>query len=267
MAVRLPVMASMIELTDREWVIVRDLFDPKGRRGVPARFRRRDMVDAILFLARTGCQWRYLPAKYPPWEAVWEQWRRWRASGVWAQAMGRIARIIRARHRRKAEPTMVMIDAQTVRGGRAGPTFHNAGGRGGRTIGAKRSILIEILGLPLAVRVDPAKPHDVRSGRELLDERLPELPNVAAIVADRGYRGLAALAARRGMTLDIKAPPKGTKGFTPLRPLYKVEHAFARLGRWRRLSRCYEGTEASAKAWLEVAATAYLSARLRVVPP
>ncbi|HEY5277381.1 MAG TPA: hypothetical protein VIK38_12795, partial [Coriobacteriia bacterium] len=59
-----------------------------------------------------------------------------------------------------------MIDAQTVRGGRARPTFHNAGGRGGRTIDTTRSILVEILGLPPAVRVDPAKPHDVRVGRE-----------------------------------------------------------------------------------------------------
>ena len=149
---------------------------------------------------------------------------------------------------------MVMLDAQTVRGGRAGPTFHAAGGRGGRTFGAKRSILVEILGLPLAVRVDPARPHDVVAGRELLADRLPELPRVRAVVADRAYRGLARLAARRQLALDIKVPPPGTSGFVPLRPLYRVEHAFAQLGRWRRLSRCYQGTAASARAWLEVAA-------------
>jgi hypothetical protein len=60
-----------------------------------------------------------------------------------------------------------MIDAPTVRGGRAGPTLHEHGGRGGRTNGTKRSIVNEILGLPLAVQVDSVKPHDVRSGREL----------------------------------------------------------------------------------------------------
>jgi putative transposase len=157
-------------------------------------------------------------------------------------------------------------ESETVRGGRAGPTFHNAGGRGGRTIGTKRSILVEILGLPLAVRVDPAKPHDVRVGRELIAERLDELPGIQAIIADRGYRGLAKLAARKHVRLDIKTPPQGTTGFTPLWPLYKVEHAFARLGRWRRLSRCYEGTEASARAWLEVASVGYLLTRLRAEP-
>jgi len=259
-------MSAVIEISDTEWALVEDLFDSPGREGKPARYPRRDVVDAILFLARTGCQWRYLPACYPPWEAVWQQWRRWRSSGVWAKAMTRLAELIRMRHGRTRKPTMVMIDAQTVRGGRAGPTFHEAGGRGGRTNGTKRTIVIEILGLPLAVQVDSAKPHDVRSGRELLIKTLPALGSVKAIVADRGYKGLNKLAAKKGLVLDIKAPPKGTSGFTPIAPLYRVEHAFARLGRWRRLSRCYEGSAASARAWLEVAAVAYLLARLRVEP-
>jgi transposase len=259
-------MASMIELDNTEWALVEDLFDPPGREGAPARYPRRQIVDAILFLARTGCQWRYLPACYPPWEAVWQQWRRWRSNGVWAKAMTRIASLIRTRKGRSAKPSMVMIDGQTVRGGRAGPTFHEKGGRGGRTNGAKRSIVIEILGLPLAVQVESARPHDVSAGRRLLDGTLDDLGSVKAIVADRGYRGLAKMAAKRKINLDIKAPPKGTVGFTPIAPLYRVEHAFARLGRWRRLSRCYEGSSASARAWLEVAAVAYLFARLRVEP-
>jgi putative transposase len=92
-------------------------------------------------------------------------------------------------------------------------------------------------------RVDPAKPHDVKVGRELLASGLNDLPLVRDVIADRGYRGLAVLAARRHVGLLIKAPPTGSSGFVPLAPLFKVEHAFARLGRWRRLSRCYEGEE------------------------
>src|SRR5450759_1339995 len=75
-------VAAIVELTDPEWALVKDLFDPPGRAGVAARYPRRQMVEAILFLARTGIQWRYLPDRYPPWEAVWQQWRRWRENGV-----------------------------------------------------------------------------------------------------------------------------------------------------------------------------------------
>ena len=63
------------------------------------------------------------------------------------------------------------------------------------------------------------------------------------------------------LRLDIKAPHKCRSGFTPIGPLYKIEHAFAQLGRWRRLSRCYEGSQASASAWLEVASVGYLLGR------
>ncbi len=175
--------------------------------------------------------------------------------------MARRWAIVRLLHDRGALPSMVMVDAQTVKGGRYGPTFHEAGGRGGRTIGTKRTLLVEILGLPIAARVDSARPHDVVAAREILRDRLPDLPSVRAIVGDRAYRGLASLAERKHLALDIKAPPKGVSGFTPLWPLYKVEHAIAQLGRWRRLSRCYEGTQASARAWLEVAAVGYLAWR------
>ena len=254
-------MAFAIALTDEQWELVADLFDPPGRRGAPATIPRRQMVEAMLFLARTGCQWRYLPERYGAWSAVWAQWRRWRANGVWERAMTRLAAVVRVLHDREPAPSMVMVDAQTVRGARYGPTFHAAGGRGGRTIGTKRSLLVEILGLPVAAHAGSARPHDVTAARELLREQLPDLPRLRAIVGDRAYRGLAALAERKHVRLDVKAKPKGQTGFRPIAPLYKIEHAFAQLGRWRRLSRCYEGSTASARAWLEVASVGYLAWR------
>lgn len=278
-------MGAVVELTNREWGLVKDLFDPPVHCGVKGTIPKRDIVDAILWLARTGCQWRQLPARYPDWQAVWSQWRRWRDNGTWASAMRILALEVRLAHQRKANPTMVMIDAQTVKGGRAGPTFHEAGGRGGYTRGAKRTILIEILGLPLAVSVESAKPHDVQSARRFLKDQLdpknPALPGLQTIMGDRGYAGLGALATGHGLTLDIKKPPprptlppkkpggkprRGQGVFTPIAPLYKVENAFARLGMWRRLSRCYEQTALGAQTWLEVACVAYLCGRLRIEP-
>jgi putative transposase len=100
------------------------------------------------------------------------------------------------------------------------------------------------------------------AARELLWERIDGLPRLRAVVGDRAYRGLAKLAERKHLALDIKAPPPEVSGLVPIRPLYRIEHAFAQLGRWRRLSLCYEGTTASARAWLEVASVGYLVSRV-----
>lgn len=223
-------MATVIELTEDEWDLVKDLFDPQGRLGVPERYSRQEMVDALLFMARTGIQWRYLPERCPPWWAVWQEWRRWRANGVWARAMVLLAHAVRILKKRPSvEPSMVMVDAQAVRGGRFGPTFHNAGGRGGRTIGAKRSILIEILGLPLAVRVDPASPHDVKVGRELVADSLPGLPRPGDPRRSRLPRPGQARRSQEHQA-QHQGSAGGQKGFTPIAPLSKVEHALPVVG-------------------------------------
>lgn len=88
------------DVTNRQWALVCDLFDPPGRRGAPARIHRRRMVNTVLDRARTGCEWRYLPPQFGPWSAVWQQFRRWRDRGVWAEAMDRLLRADRGRHGR-----------------------------------------------------------------------------------------------------------------------------------------------------------------------
>ncbi len=114
--------------------------------------------------------------------------------------MERLAAIVRVLHDREPIPSMVMVDAQTVKGGRYGPTFHEAGGRGGRTIGTKRTLLVEILGLPLAARADSARPHDVVAARELLRDRLDELPRLAAIVRIVALRGSPSASTSRSIS-------------------------------------------------------------------
>ena len=150
---------------------------PQGAKGT---IPRRDIVDAILWVARTGCQWRYLPGRFPDWQAVWSQWRRWRDKGTWPAGHAAAGAGDPAAVHAQADPTMVMIDGQTVKGKCAGPTFHEAGGRGGYTRGTKRTIRIEILAPPLAVFVESAKPHDVQSARKFLREQLDPKHSAAA---------------------------------------------------------------------------------------
>jgi len=225
-------MAFATDLTNRQWALVSDLFDPPGRRGAPALIPRQWMVNAVLYQARTGCQLRYLPAEFGPWGAVWQQFRRWRAKGVWAAAMDRIRRAACVKAGRDPEPSMDMLDSQTAKGGRGGPTFHEAGGKFGATFGAKRTLFVDYLGLPVAARVDSARPHDSRAGRLLCEAVLPNLPRVTDVLADQGFEPLIPGVGRRHhVTVVIKAWKPKPNGFKPLEPLWRVEDCFAQLGR------------------------------------
>jgi len=256
-------MAYSTDVTDAQWNALRGLFSPRGRPGRRARISARRKVNAILWLARTGAPWRYLPRAYGPWGAIWQQFRRWRDAGVWGRAMSRLVRLARKREGRDPEPSMVMVDAQVVKGRRAGPTFHESGGAGGRTPGTKRTILIDVLGLPVAVRCDPARHNDHKTGWALLDAELPHLPRAQLVLADRGFRGTAhRVASGHDVMMEIRywhERPEG--GFRPIRPLWKVEDCFARLGAWRRLSRCFEATPAGATTWLQVACVGLLTSK------
>lgn len=133
-------------------------------------------------------------------------------------------------------------------------------------MGAKRSILIEILGLPLAVRVDSARPHDVSVGRDLLADHLPGLPLIQAIVADRGYRGLAKLASRKHVKLENQGSAEGRQRLHPARAALSRR---ARVGSARALAvvvallRRHRGERTRPARSRSVA---YLFGRLRVEP-
>ena len=194
----------------------------------------------------------------PPWGAVWQPWRRWRANGVWAVAMARLGGLIRILHGREPLPSKVIIGAQTVKGGRYGPRTTKpvvaAAGRSAPS-GRSSSRSWDCPWRPASSRPDrtTSRPAGSSSTKRCFDSRGCPMcsPTAATRVSPRRP-------SRHGVRLVIKAPPAGRTGFTPIAPVYKVEHAFAQLGRWRRLSRCFEGTAASARAWLEVACLGYL---------
>ena len=244
-------MPYSTDLTDAQWRLVRDLFDPPGRRGASARIPRRRMVNAVLYQARTGCQWRYLPGHFEPWGAIWQQLRRWRDSGVWEQALTLLRRAVRTKAGRDPEPSMVMLDCQTVKGGRGGPGFHKAGGKYGGTFGAKRTVLIDCLGLPVVARVDSARPHDSKAGRTLLGDSLPDVLRVAEVLADLGFEPLVKGVQRRHkVTVTIKgwrkpnkaeglqAHPPAVEGRGLLRPVRPLAASVPQLRGHHRVRHC-----------------------------
>lgn len=173
-------MGYPTDLTDEQWTLLEPVL-ARGSRGPRPSVDRRTVVDAILYQARTGCQWRYLPAEFGRWNTIWKVFSRWRDRGVWQQAMDVLRRELRVREGRNPEPSMVMVDCQVTKGGRGGPSFHENHGKY-RLCGAKKVIACHYLGLPVGAMVHGARRHDVRAARELLDELLPAHPRVADVL-------------------------------------------------------------------------------------
>jgi len=256
-------------ITDANWSILAPILAPSGRRGAPPAHDRRRMAEACLYLARTGAQLRELPARFPPWTAVYAQLRRWEASGAWTLALREIHAEMRMLRGRSTRPSTILVDSLITKGARSGKTFHRPAGQL-RLSGSKRTVLTDELGYAVAVSVDPASLPDDQAAAPLLAAVLASSPTVRRVVADQGYPALAAICESAGVVLDIMIPPpqpppvlgprggqprkKAPYAFTPLVPLFAVEHAHARIGRYRRMARCYEGAVAAATAWLQVAA-------------
>ncbi|GAB3259051.1 transposase [Kineosporia babensis] len=155
----------------------------------------------------------------------------------------------------EAEPSLLLVDTQIAKGGQRGVSFHQGHGKY-KLNGAQRTIPIDYLGLPVAVRVTGSRMHDVRAAKELLVDVLPTAERVTTIMGDVGFRGMAnGLEADYGVKAVITFDPDRPKGeFRPWKPLWKVEAAFSELSQWRRLGRSFEATQASATAWMQVAA-------------
>jgi transposase len=128
------------------------VFNAPGKRGRKHADDLRTVVEAMLYIAQTGCQWRYLPESFGPWTRVWSQFRRWSRNGTWAQALTALHAAARESDgRAERTPSLVVIDTHLARGAsNGGLTFHDRGGPYGRTKGAKRVVAVDVTGLPVA---------------------------------------------------------------------------------------------------------------------
>lgn len=251
------------DMTSEEWSIIEPLLPPARRLGRPRRVNVREVLNAILYVLATGCQWRALPKDFPPRSTVQGYFYSWRDDGTWHLAVA--ALVVRARHAlgRKAAASVGIIDSQST------STTQSGGPRGldaaKRIKGRKRHIVTDTEGLLLAVLVHPANVQDVHGAVPLLRSLRRRFPKLRHIFADRVYRGqqlLNALADCGPWTIEIVQRPEGVKGFQPLPKRWVVERTFAWFGRCRRLAKDFEATIASATAWLLIAHLRLLSRRL-----
>jgi putative transposase len=251
------------DLTDSQWNHIKKFFEMRKGRGRPQELELRMIVNAILYLLMTGCQWRYLPREYPCWQSIYYHFRKWKKNGLWGRIHDQLRAEVRVKADKHKHPTAGSLDSQSVK--TTSVSGEEQGFDAGKNVkGRKRHILVDTIGLLLAVLVTSASVQD-RDGSKMLLKRLSgSCKKLRRIWVDGGYRGLLLewVKSNFRFILEVVLRSDNQTGFVVLPRRWVVERTLAWLNNHRRLSKDYERFCQTSETFIYVAMTRLMLRRL-----
>lgn len=262
------------DLTDQQWEIIKDLIPPARSGGRPRSTNVRLIVNAMLYLTRSGCAWRYLPREYPPHQTVYDYFSKWKCMGIWRQIHLMLATQVRIAEGRNQSPSTVIIDAQSVKA----QYGEERGWDGFKKVrGRKREILVDTLGILWGAKVHAANQGENRRAFEAV-ERFPMNTAPKRILGDCSYSKSPFDAqvfslwkiwpeTKKGKNIYLSGKTRviETSNLKPQR--WIVERTFAWFNHHRRLARDYERSVSNSETLLYISQVPMLLNRLRLHPP
>jgi putative transposase len=250
------------DVSDFEWEFIEPFTRQKPGRGRKRTVDIRAVVNAIFYLNKTGCQWEMLPRDFPDYRHVNYYYNQWRKDGAWDAIQTTVRECARLAEGRESEPSMAIIDSQSVKTDQYGEEQDYDGHK--QVKGRKRHIAVDTLGFLLFVVVTCAATRDAEGGQALCDTIQEQVPRVKKVLVDSAYRGqlLEYVARWCRFAVEVVAKSPGQKGFQVQPWRWIVERTFGWFIWYRRLSKDYERTVDSSETMVKIASIRMMLRRL-----